>query len=70
MFRLKAEAGAGDTIEESIREAIELSKKLDCGIQFLFNDIHMYIVPQSTVKERLMSYENGLRRRRKLKHLP
>ena len=61
MLIIKAEVPAGLTIEEAIREALELSDRIGCTISMEINDVPMLfynnsLVYGNTLDERVENY--------------
>jgi hypothetical protein len=52
---LKVEGLAGSSVEECAREILELSKKLDVGVELSFNGTLMFTWPHMT-EEEILSY--------------
>jgi len=51
---------AGDYLPRIAEEAIELRNKLNCDIEFKFNDIDISVYDHSTIESIEKSYNDGL----------
>ena len=61
MLTIKAEAQPGENIENAFREAIELSKKLDCYIDVDFNGVSCSTSKLGSIKQGVERYHAALK---------
>lgn len=57
---IKVDVLGGTSIDEAVIEAKALSQKLDVGIEFNFNGVHMSIFPHRNVVESIEQYHKEL----------
>ena len=60
MITIKVKCNAGDTIEDSFINAIRIAKILDCKIEFKFNDVLCFVLPNSDFEIGIHNYRNAL----------
>ncbi|HEX6171371.1 MAG TPA: hypothetical protein VFZ33_16905 [Chitinophagaceae bacterium] len=68
MLTIKVEAQPGSEIEQTFQQAIELSKKLDCWIDFNFNGVHCMANPNGNPKTGAENYHKAIRSNHKYAH--
>lgn len=57
MITIKAELSPGTSIESAFKEARDVAIKLNCFIDFKFNDVHCVASPQTKIEHVVIMYD-------------
>lgn len=62
MMTIKAEAMAGSSIGQAFEQSLSIAKKLNCYVEFIFNDVTCCASPRGDVLDGVDKYQKEIKR--------
>lgn len=58
---IKVEVMPGSDISDAFQEAIELSNRVQCAVEFMFNSVSCFVRPGGSVRIGVQEYEEAIK---------